>query len=94
MDILGNEFHIKLFETSKFAAMNMTIQREYLLEMMAEMDERSRLSTARNEGEAKGEAKGLQESKVAIAKAMLADGQPAELIAKYTGLSEEEIARL
>ena len=81
----GQDFE-KLFETSKFAAMNMTIQREYLLEMMAEMDERSRLSTARHEG--------LQESKVTIAKTLLAKGLDVSLISECTGLSKEAIAEL
>ena len=46
------------------------------------------------EGREEGRAEGRAEEKLAIARGMKADGLPAETIAKYTGLSEEEIATL
>ena len=50
------------------------------------------------EGEAKGKAEGIAEGKAkgiaGIAKAMLADNVNPAVIAKYTGLSEEEIRKL
>ena len=46
------------------------------------------------EGEARGEAKGKADEKADIAKAMLADNVKPSVIAKYTGLSEEEIRKL
>ena len=39
-------------------------------------------------------AEGLSQGKSDVAKAMKADGLPAEAVAKYTGLSAEEIAAL
>ena len=41
-----------------------------------------------------GHAKGLAEGILEIAKNMKADGQPSDLIAKFTGLSQEEIEKL
>ena len=46
------------------------------------------------EGMAKGMAKGLTEGKIEIAKALKKDGMSNELIAKYTGLSAQEINEL
>ena len=53
-------------------------QRQYIAEMMAKFDEGSRIATAINK----------------VAKAMIADGLSAEAVAKYTGLSADEIAAL
>ena len=53
---------------------------------------------ALSEGEAKGKAEGLSEGEakksLEIAKSMLEDNAPVELICKYTGLSKEEIIKL
>lgn len=42
----------------------------------------------------KGKAEGALENAIASAKTMKADGMPTALIAKYTGLSEEQISNL
>ena len=65
-------------------------QREYLAKFMAELDEKSRLRTAREEGLAEGR----EEEITAIAQRMLNDGIDDALISKYTGLSTEQIAGL
>ena len=44
------------------------------------------------EGMKQGLAQGAHDSAMASAKAMKADGMPTALIAKYTGLSEEQVA--
>ena len=46
------------------------------------------------EGMKQGLAQGAHDSAMASAKAMKADGMPVALIAKYTGLSEEQVARI
>ena len=46
------------------------------------------------EGMAQGMAQGALDNAIASAKAMKADGMPMALIAKYTGLSEEQVAGL
>ena len=53
-------------------------------------DLKNSLDTAREEGEIKGKI----EMATSIAIAMLIDGEPFEKIAKYSGLSFEEIKRI
>lgn len=52
------------------------------------------LAEGRAEGRAAGLEEGMQKEKLANARKMKADNMPADLIAKYTGLSLEEIANL
>ena len=63
-----------------------------------ERDIRSGLNAAMQQGIAQGIAQGLQQGitqeKIATARAMLADGISAVQIAKWTGLTPEEIANL
>ena len=58
--------------------------------MTTEIDRMCQLSYA----EKKGRADGLAQNKADTARAMKADGMAPELIAKYTGLTAEEIAKL
>lgn len=46
------------------------------------------------EGRQEGRQEGTEQTRTAIATAMLNDNQPINTIAKYTGLSEEEIEQL
>ena len=55
-----------------------------------EMDARSQLDNAERRGEARGEARGRAE----MARAMLEEQMPVELIRKISGLSEDEIVSL
>lgn len=88
----------KMFEMSKFATMEEMSQREYLARFMWEVDQRSQLRTARNEGLAEGlaegEAKGRDAGLRDTARRMLADGLDLTLIQKYTGLSSDEIRNM
>ena len=88
----------KLFELCNFAAMNEDNQRQYIAELMAELDEGSRMKTALMKGERigleKGMEKGIKKEKASVARAMLEDKMSPELVSKYTGLSAEEIAAL
>ena len=84
----------KLFELCNFAAMNEDNQRQYIAELMAELDEGSRMKTALMKGERIGIEKGLKKEKASVARAMLEDKMSPELVSKYTGLSAEEIAAL
>ena len=63
-----------------------------------ERDIRSGLNAAMQQGIAQGIAQGLQQGitqeKIATARAMLADGISVVQIAKWTGLTPEEIANL
>ena len=70
----------------------------YEKDMITELDMVLRNDYARKEGEAIGEARGKAEGKAeeqsAIARRMLKDNVPVEAIAKYSGLSEDEVLAL
>ena len=70
----------------------------YEKDMITELDMVLRNDYARKEGEAIGEARGKAEGKAeeqsAIARRMLEDNVPVEAIAKYSGLSEDEVRKL
>ena len=63
-----------------------------------EWDDKIFAEVMREEGEAKGKAEGIAigEAKgiMEVARNMKADGNPVELISRYTGLSTEDIAGL
>ena len=61
---------------------------EYLT--LKEVDERNALQTAEKKGEKRGELK----AKIEIAKKMLEDNMPIEVIIKYSGLEEKELLKL
>ena len=67
----------------------------YEKDMVTELDLALQYDYAREQGEAIGEARGRAEGKAeeksAIARRMLEDGVPAETVAKYSGLSAEEV---
>ena len=70
----------------------------YAVETAVEAAVKTATEKALSEGEAKGKAEGLSEGEakksLEIAKSMLEDNAPIELICKYTGLSKEEIIKL
>ena len=59
-----------------------------------ERDIRSGLNAAMQQGIAQGLQQGITQEKIATARAMLADGISVVQIAKWTGLTPEEIANL
>ena len=62
----------------------------YERDMITERDRIAQDKFARKEGFAEGLAKAAS----AIAVRMLSDGMPLETVAKYSGLSEEEVRKL
>ena len=88
----------KMFQLSNFASMEEMSQREYLARYMWEVDQRSQLRTARNEGLAEGREEGRAEGRTEglfeTARMMLSDGVALSTIQKYTGLSQDEILNL
>ena len=88
----------KIFELSKFAAMDELTQEEYLARFMFELDEKSRLRTAENKGRAEGleqgRAEGEMEGERNVAHRMLEKGLDPEAIAELTALSLDEIRAL
>lgn len=56
--------------------------------------ERTALNAAERKGRAEGEAIGIEKRNIQIAQQMKADGMPVDAIAKYTGMSAEQIEHL
>jgi predicted transposase/invertase (TIGR01784 family) len=72
-------------------SMDKKFRAAYRAHIRAQNDQTSREANAeargRTEGKAEGELKGKRET----ARAMLADGVPADTVSKYTGLGVDEI---
>lgn len=88
----------KLFQLSNFASMDEMSQREYLARYMWEVDQRSQLRTARNEGlaqgRAEGKAAGKAESSLETARRMKLKGFDVDTISELTTLPKEVISGL
>jgi predicted transposase/invertase (TIGR01784 family) len=61
-------------------------QMQYLYELRAELDYNMHIEDAREEG--------ILEGKIEVARAMLADGMPLDMVLKYTGLSVADLESL
>ena len=83
-----------MFRLSNFASMDEMSQREYLARYMWEVDQRSQLRSARNEGLAEGLAEGHAEGLRETARRMLSKGIDIETISELTTLSSDEIRSL
>ena len=96
--MLTHRIFNKIFEVSELYNMDQETRDKVIRNMTTERDLRNQMAYARQEaieeGHAQGHAQGLAEGLVAVAKEMLADGMSLDKIAKYTGLSQEEIAAL
>lgn len=73
-------------------------RRAYYRHMESVRHMRSLFDTSRDEGFQEGRAEGITEGKaqlqLSVARTMLADGMSYDIIMKYTGLSQEQIAQL
>ena len=88
----------------KLEYMSMTDEerREYRDYMVSVHAAKDAIETAKEEGRAEGREEGREEGRtegeqtkaIDTARKMMADGMPTELIAKYTGLTADEIERL
>ncbi len=101
-EVFEDDLLNRLYTATELSSMTVTTRQNYDKIMHNELDRLAENAFAREqgfaEGEAKGEAKGKADEKADekadIAKAMLADNVNPAVIAKYTGLSEEEIQKL
>ena len=66
----------------------------YAVETAVEAAVKTATEKALEDGIAKGLSEGEAKKSLEIAKSMLEDNAPVELICKYTGLSKEEIIKL
>ena len=92
--ILNEPVFERAFTTTEVARMSKEEYFQYEMARMAYWDNNAALDTAITEGEEKGRAEGKIEEKIDIARNMKTDGVDPKVIAKYTGLSPEEIERL
>ena len=108
--MLTHRIFNKIFEVSELYNMDQETRDKVIRNMTTERDLRNQMAYARQEaieeGHAQGHAQGLAqglaeglaegraEGRAEVAKEMLADGMSLDKIAKYTGLSQEEIAAL
>ena len=88
----------KLFEQAEIAQYNQEERRQYESSLKEYWDYTSTIDTAYMKGEkkgrAEGRAEGIETANRENARRMKADGMPAELIAKYTGLDVETVNSL
>ena len=91
-----------LAEACEIAGFSETKKQIYDSDMISERDIEAKCEYAFEDGLAKGEARGREEGEAkgiaekarSVAATMLADGLTAEIVAKYTDLSEEEVKAL
>ena len=81
----------KLLETCMFANMKEDVQMQYVRRLMAEKDRIGQLATAKMQGREQGRAEGRELGHEDVARTMKAQGISIDLIAKYTGLTPEQI---
>ena len=80
----------KFFEVAEIGNLSKEEYAKYFESEKVYYDNDGAIRTA----EAKGRAEGIEEARRATAKSMKADGMPIDIIAKYTGLTEEEVSAL
>ena len=92
---LDDEFFELLFDSAELHNFTVAELAAYELDMTTERDIRNFITEAKAEGRQEGEAigleKGRQEAAEEIAKNLLANGLDPAVIAKATGLTEEQI---
>ena len=105
-EILNEEVFIKGFEIARIANFTQDQLNEYERSLKTYRDLKGSMDTAREEGRAEGleegrvegreegREEGRVEEKISIARAMKSDGIPVANIAKFTGLSSEDIDKL
>ena len=79
-----------LYEKDMVTELDLALQYDYAREQGEAIGE----ARGKAIGEARGRAEGKAEEKSAIARRMLEDGVPAETVAKYSGLTEDEVREM
>lgn len=100
-ELQGRVFE-RLFRTAEISKFKPQELKAYEQSVYAYRDIKNGIDTAKREGEAKGREEGLKEGreegrakeKIETAQRMKAEGMDLSLIAKFTGLSVEEIAKI
>ena len=84
----------ELLEAAEIGKFNREELEQYENSLKHYRDNKNVVDTATIVGEARGEAKGERKKAIEVARNALAEGFPVSVIAKLTGLSEEEVAAL
>ena len=84
----------KFFEVAEIGNLSKEEYAKYFESEKVYYDNDGAIRTAEAKGRAEGRAEGIEETRRATAKRMKADGMPHDIIAKYTGLTEEEVSAL
>ena len=91
---LKEEIFKRLFKTAEIATFTPEERIKYENDMTTERDIQNYISYAREKGLEEGMEKGREEGRVEAARNMLADEISIDLVAKYTGLSIEQVKEL
>ena len=91
---LQERIFTKFFEVAEIGNLSKEEYAKYFESEKVYYDNDGAIRTAEAKGVAKGRAEGIEENKRANARRMKADSMDINLIAKYTGLSAEEIETL
>ena len=92
-ELQGRVFE-QLFSTAEISKFDTNELRDYELSSNAYRDIKNGMDTAKEEGRKEGREEGIRDATLNHAKAMKMAGIAKDLIAKITGLSEEEVERL
>ena len=84
----------KLEQIVDIAGMSKEDRLKYDESIKVYRDQLAVMEYERLQGEARGEARGEERGRANVARSMKADGMPVETIARYTGLTPEEIEQL
>lgn len=91
---LNDSYFDEFFEAATFASLPAEDKKSYRKTMGTVNDYLNTIDYARQEGRVEGREEGQRLALEATARRMLADHVPMETIAKYSGLSEEQIKAL
>ncbi len=92
--VLQERVFEKLFSVAEIAKFTPEERQGYEQSLKYYRDLKNVIDTSYMEGREEGKIEGMQERNLEIARQMKADGEPADKIRRYTGLTEEEIAGL
>lgn len=89
-----DEIFQKLFEDCRFSKLDNMEKKDYKKSLLEYHDVRDAMNVAREDGRKEGREEGREEAKCQLARNMLVEGLDPVMVAKITGLTEEEIKAL
>jgi len=92
--IFADEIFTSAFEKAELAKFGQDELDSYENSLKVYRDLKGVIDTAFDEGKFEGKIEGKNEGKIEMAKLMLGEGEPIDKIARYTGLTLQEIANL